>query len=253
MGSTSRSPDEYYRDKYTHGKEIYRSYHHEILNWLPDDPSLVLDLGSGTGKLAAAISERNHSVLRTDRSLRALRKAQDRSVPGLQLDLNEPLPFNDDRFPFVVCCDVLEHVTEPNRFLEEVLRVLSPGGKLLLAVPNSSHLFYRLLYLLGYLPEDLQIPGHRHFFSYDSLRRLMASTKLTVERHYGRNLYLAIKENWIPSALQPHVEPLLETVGFHKEFAYSHDQHLWILTEITSALNPIFADAMIFVLQKESP
>ena len=42
------------------------------------------------------------------------------------------LPFPDGSFPVVVMIEVLEHLQEPARALEEVARVLKPGGKLIL-------------------------------------------------------------------------------------------------------------------------
>jgi SAM-dependent methyltransferase len=48
------------------------------------------------------------------------------------------LPFPDARFDAVVCLHVLHHLTKPRRGLEEMLRVLRPGGRLLIAEPHAS-------------------------------------------------------------------------------------------------------------------
>lgn len=44
-------------------------------------------------------------------------------------------PFDDASFRGVLCNQVLEHVFNPDEFVEEIRRVLSPGGRLLLTVP----------------------------------------------------------------------------------------------------------------------
>jgi SAM-dependent methyltransferase len=44
-------------------------------------------------------------------------------------------PFPDGRFEAVICNQVLEHVFNPHEFVQELARVLSPGGRLLLTVP----------------------------------------------------------------------------------------------------------------------
>jgi SAM-dependent methyltransferase len=45
------------------------------------------------------------------------------------------IPFENETFDSVVCFQVLEHVFEPEEFLNEIYRILKPGGKLLLTVP----------------------------------------------------------------------------------------------------------------------
>lgn len=47
----------------------------------------------------------------------------------------EELPFGDGMFRAVICSELLEHVYSPARVLEEVRRVLEPGGTLLITVP----------------------------------------------------------------------------------------------------------------------
>jgi SAM-dependent methyltransferase len=56
-------------------------------------------------------------------------------VDGIRHEDLEGLSFGDARFDVVVCMDVLEHVNDPARAMEQIARVLKPGGELLLSVP----------------------------------------------------------------------------------------------------------------------
>ena len=49
------------------------------------------------------------------------------------------LPFRDRSFDTVVCFQVLEHVSEPWRILDQAARVLRPGGRLILTTPQHFH------------------------------------------------------------------------------------------------------------------
>ncbi len=63
--------------------------------------------------------------------------------------LNEPLPFTDNSFDTVILSDVLEHIAEPQLLMNEIARILAPGGKLLMNVPfyykihEAPHDYYR--------------------------------------------------------------------------------------------------------------
>src|SRR2546422_7687989 len=64
----------------------------------------------------------------------------------------ESLPFNDESFDFVISMQVLEHVTDPVRTIEEMYRVLRPGGICVTIAPNYFSFFethYRVLWFPG--------------------------------------------------------------------------------------------------------
>lgn len=59
----------------------------------------------------------------------------------LDLDADGLACFADASLDFVVCCHVLEHLKNPVQALGEMMRVLRPGGRAALAIPDKAHTF----------------------------------------------------------------------------------------------------------------
>lgn len=99
-------------------------------------PRRVLDVGSGPGEAAARIrDELPAEVVAVDQSPRMVELARARGIDARLGDVAE-LPFEDDSFDCVLAAWMLYHVTDLDRGLAEIARVLRPGGRLV-AVTNT--------------------------------------------------------------------------------------------------------------------
>jgi 2-polyprenyl-6-hydroxyphenyl methylase / 3-demethylubiquinone-9 3-methyltransferase len=111
-------------------------YFREILiDRLGRDPQRlrVLDVGCGGGLLAEEFARIGCRVSGIDPSPRSIAVARDHaSAEGLEVGygvaMGEALPFGDERFEVATCCDVLEHVDDLDMVIQEIARVLVPGG-----------------------------------------------------------------------------------------------------------------------------
>jgi 2-polyprenyl-6-hydroxyphenyl methylase / 3-demethylubiquinone-9 3-methyltransferase len=93
----------------------------------------VLDVGCGGGLLAEEFARQGCAVMGVDPSVESLAVARAHAaVQGLpilyQCSTGEALPFADEIFDLVYCCDVLEHVSDWQRVVAETARVLKRGG-----------------------------------------------------------------------------------------------------------------------------
>ncbi len=113
-------------------------------------------------------------------------------------------PFPDEAFDLVVCNQVLEHLKNIYRPLNEMDRVVKASGCLLIGVPNLASLYNRLLLLLGKQPLSSAIDGpHVRSFAHGAfLGFLKQNPNFEVVALESANLY-------------PLPYPLLEFMGGH--------------------------------------
>lgn len=105
----------------------------------------VLDLGCAGGFMAEALARKGAEVTGIDPAAEAIEAAR---AHAAQEDLNirydtgvgEALPYPDASFDYVVCVDVLEHVTDLGQVMIETARVLKPGGRFLFDTINRNPL-----------------------------------------------------------------------------------------------------------------
>jgi ubiquinone/menaquinone biosynthesis C-methylase UbiE len=105
--------------------------------------SKILDLGSGEGGTSVVLSEKN-SVLSLDISFIRLQRQMQNfgEVSFLQVNADaRHLPLPDLFFDVIIVQDVIEHLIDIDLFIEELKRVLKPGGVIHLSTPNRNSFF----------------------------------------------------------------------------------------------------------------
>ncbi len=111
-----------------------------IRSYVPLDGARMLDVGCGIGMYVRRLQACSQNVYGIDISLPRLREGS-RSVPNLVAAVGEHLPFSDGSFDVVLLNEVIEHVQDDRRTLEECLRVLRPGGHVVIYAPNRLYPF----------------------------------------------------------------------------------------------------------------
>jgi 2-polyprenyl-6-hydroxyphenyl methylase / 3-demethylubiquinone-9 3-methyltransferase len=109
------------------------------------DRAKLLDIGCGGGILAEEFARVGFRVTGVDPAPETIATAKAHATTsGLSIDYavgsGEQLPFADESFRLVACCDVLEHVDDVERVVSEVARVLEPGGLFLYDTINRTFL-----------------------------------------------------------------------------------------------------------------
>ena len=141
----------------------------------------VLDLGCGAGRFVAALRDAGADPVGVELAEAALERAR-RVTPGADLRRVAPdgsLPLGHGEIDLVWCSEVLEHVPDTVGFLTEVRRVLRPGGRLLLTVPQHSRVKRTMIALANYDVHYDPLGEHVRFYTRRSLKRALEATGFT--------------------------------------------------------------------------
>jgi ubiquinone/menaquinone biosynthesis C-methylase UbiE len=139
--------------------------------------SRVADLGCGDGDILKKLHEKKDFALAVGADL-LVNESDDKNIRFIRCDISE-LPLDDASFDCVLMLAILEHLdlVKVEKVLNEVQRVLRPGGKLLMTSPTplSKPLLEFMAYRLGVISR-LEIEDHKHYYSKAEVDRLLNSS-----------------------------------------------------------------------------
>ena len=157
------------------------------LTQLPIDGSL-LDVGGGTGRVSNFFLEEANKIFLADLSHKMLVESQVKNGLFPACSHSEYLPFPNQYFNRIIMIDVLHHVCDQQLTINELWRVLKPGGRIVIEEPDIHHWAVKLIALA----EKLALM-RSHFLNAEGIIELFKNypgNKKTVQE--GHNVWVVI-------------------------------------------------------------
>jgi SAM-dependent methyltransferase len=167
-----------------------------IRQFVPLENRWILDVGCGIGTYVRKLRGLSNYVFGIDvDEERVAWGAKD--VPNLQVSTSEELPFQDESFDVIILNEVIEHVRDDVKTISECVRVLRPGGRVIIYAPNRLYLFethgiyigrryiFRLIPFVNWLPDLLRdrFCPHVRVYTTPQIRRLFDGTPARIVHH----------------------------------------------------------------------
>ena len=153
----------------------------------------LLDVGCFEGHFLWSARELGWQVTGTEISETAVNFARETWQLDVRLGALEEIRFENDQFDAVVLRDVIEHLPDPKHTLQEINRILRPGGALYVWTPNFDSLT-RLL--VGQRWGAVIFPWHLYYFTPSTLLQMSRTVGFTPIEMTTRNLLLDFRDRY---------------------------------------------------------
>ncbi|RKT82026.1 Methyltransferase domain-containing protein [Saccharopolyspora antimicrobica] len=219
----------------------------------------VLDLGCGAGRHAFELYRRGADVIAFDQDVEELENvaamfgamkaenqvpdgANAQTVSGDALDL----PFPDEHFDVVIASEIMEHIPEDEKAMRELVRVVKPGGRVVVTVPRAWP--EKICWALS--DEYHQVEGgHVRIYSADELiGKLRAAGLRPAFHHYAHALHSPYW--WLKCAVgtdnDDHPLPKL----YHRMLVWDLMKGPWLTRTAERLLDPVMGKSIAVYLGK---
>jgi ubiquinone/menaquinone biosynthesis C-methylase UbiE len=144
----------------------------------------LLDAGGGTGRVAQFMISKANPVVVVDVSRKMLAESLKKDGLGPVCSLTENLPFPTGLFARIIMVDALHHVCNQRQTLDELWRVLQPGGRIVIEEPDIRTFAVKMIALaekLALMRSHFLAPQHiAHLFTSPASRVRVETGKFTV-------------------------------------------------------------------------
>lgn len=156
----------------------YEETRSDVLQFVPDGIGSFLDIGCARGRFGASVKNKiGCRVVGVELNSYEAQKAKE------HLDLVIVGDFLtteiEEKFDCITCLDVIEHVTDPEAFLQKIKTLLNDDGYILLSIPNIGHWSVVEDLISGrwdYTPAGILCISHLRFFTRKTIHDLLKDT-----------------------------------------------------------------------------
>jgi 2-polyprenyl-3-methyl-5-hydroxy-6-metoxy-1,4-benzoquinol methylase len=221
--------------------------------------SNLIDVGCGAGRHSFEAFRRGADVVAFDQDVEELNNvdailqamqqqgeapatATGEAVKGDALDL----PYDDGTFDFVIASEILEHVPQDDRAIDELIRVLKPGGRMAVTVPRW--LPEKVCWMLSdeYHANE---GGHIRIYRADELLDKVAQRGMRFDhRHHAHALHSPFW--WLKCAVGVDKTTHPAVTAYHKMLVWDMMARPWLTRSAESLLNPLIGKSVALYFQK---
>ncbi len=166
-----------------------------VLSGIDIKPKTILDVGCASGWFLSRVSKKYphakcYGIDIYDKAIAFGKK----KYPKIKFSVSDAdkLPYRASTFELVICTEVLEHVDDPKKTLQEIKRVLKRNGRAVIELDSGSLLFTIVWYLWRLSRGNVWNHSHLHSFNVKKLERMLKSAGFVIISKKRFNIGMAM-------------------------------------------------------------
>lgn len=171
----------------------------DFLSEIQLENKLILDAGCGYGAFSIELAQRKCQLISSDLIYELTSKTVNKTnKSGVVADASV-LPFSNNSFDLIVSSEMVEHTPNPENVICELIRIIKPGGFLILTTPNKKWQF--IVRLASFL-KLRNFNGIENFLGFKQLEKILEKANVEIISHKGIHLFpFQIRFLWNLSSL----------------------------------------------------
>ena len=162
----------------------------DLVPLFPSDGQIIGSIGCGTGVTEQVLVQAGREVHGVDISAPAIEIAKTRLTSARLIAPDERMPFAERSLDGLILADVIEHIPAAWDVLRDFVKMVRPGGWVLISVPNMRHwmTIYHFLLRADWPEMEMGIydKTHLHVITRKRLTRWCDRAGLKIERWFPR-------------------------------------------------------------------
>ena len=179
------------------GQAVWNGHYLDAIDQHTDRRGKLLEIGFGDASFLKLAQADGWEVYGTDVNETVVKHASEvLNLPNIRLGTIEKFGYPDNFFDVVAGFNFLEHVSDPRKTLEEIRRILHPGGVVVVMCPNIAGIYHLLMPEILADNDPLKIswvpPVHLSYFNKSNLKTLLEGVGFDVigdESHLMSSLW----------------------------------------------------------------
>jgi SAM-dependent methyltransferase len=211
MSDSAPQIKDYYEGYWVSGRATFsgsnQGYASNFRRWMASElwdlatDAPIIEVGCGDASFTRDLAQYSTNVTAIDISASQIAE-NSRTFPRIkfvQHDVAEQFPFPDDSFEVIWCSEVLEHLFNPVFAVEEMHRILRPGGRLLVTVPYHGRFKDVLIALFKWEEHFSPTNPHIRFYTRETLGRMVANAGFKSVRTRTCGMGIPFRDLFVPT------------------------------------------------------